>query len=42
MATKGGEALSEIEQNPMTPPWLVVWTRSTREQLVFDDQREAA
>jgi transcription termination/antitermination protein NusG len=36
MATKGGEALPEIEEKSLTPPWRVVWTRSNCEQLVYD------
>jgi transcription antitermination factor NusG len=36
IATKGGEALPEIEEKSMTPPWHVVWTRSNCEQLVYD------
>jgi len=36
METKGGEALPAIEEQSMTPPWRVVWTRSNCEQLVYD------
>jgi transcription antitermination factor NusG len=34
--TKGGEALAEIDGNPVTDRWHVLWTRSNCEQAVHD------
>ena len=36
METKGGEALSEIVAEAVTPRWRVLWTHSNCEQLVSD------
>jgi hypothetical protein len=34
--TKGGEALADLETEPTTPRWRVLWTRSNCERLVYD------
>ena len=36
METKRGEALPTIEEESMTVPWRVAWTRSNCERLVYD------